>query len=552
MGQVLRGHGIGTGIATGPALHMGAPIPEPDHAPLQGSAEQAWESASFAANHVSEYLASAASSLEGEAKDILEAQALIAKDSVVLDDVRNRIDGGQNPERAVFEAYARFREMLSTMGGFYADRAADLDDISQRIRAEIAGIPAPGVPKSTEPFVLVATDLSPADTAMLNYDLVRALITEGGGPTGHTAILARSKGLPAIIGCEGALDILEGAEVLVNAAHGTVIVDPSEEDLKQAEEERRARTLKLKASKAPGRLKDGIPIALLANLGSPEEAAEAVVAGAEGVGLFRTEFLFLGTSRPPSKEEQVAAYKRLLDAFPKQKVVVRLLDAGADKPLPYLGDEDEANPALGARGYRALLRQEDILNTQLEALAEAGRKTDADLWVMAPMIADTVESAEFTERAHAAGLGTAGVMAEIPSLAVLADQVVQITDFVSIGTNDLTQYAMAADRTLVTVGDYQDPWHPAVLRLIKMLGAASREAGKPLGVCGEASADPDLAAVLVGLGVDSLSMAVTALPEVRLRLTEITLEQTQAAAAAACNAISTELARAAALAILDS
>jgi len=227
---------------------------------------------------------------------------------------------------------------------------------------------------------------------------------------------------------------------------------------------------------------------------------------------------------------------------------VRALDAGSDKPLAFLNDSEEENPALGLRGIRALRAKEDILREQLTALAEAQAATTAELWVMAPMIADPDESEYFVTLAKELGIRVAGVMAEVPSLALMAKEVAAVSDFVSIGTNDLTQYTLAADRLLGSVAHYQDPWHPAVLRLIAMLGDAGREAGKPVGVCGEAAADPNLAVVLVGLGVTSLSMTPAALADVRAELARTTLEQAKARAAAALGASSAAQARAAAAA----
>jgi len=287
-------------------------------------------------------------------------------------------------------------------------------------------------------------------------------------------------------------------------------------------------------------------VPLLANLGSPEEAEEVIRLGAEGVGLFRTEFLFLDAATAPTVDEQRARYVELLRQFPGRKVVVRTLDAGADKPLKFLGAAREPNPALGLRGLRALRAHPDILRDQLTALAAAQDATEAELCVMAPMVADSDETRFFVEQCRSLGLTTVGVMAEVPSIAVVADQVLAIADFVSIGTNDLVQYAFAADRMLGSVAEYQDPWHPAVLRLVKMLADAGTAAGKPVGVCGEAAADPELAVVLVGLGATSLSMAPAALGDVRAALRGVTLEMATAKASAALAASSAAGAREAA------
>jgi phosphoenolpyruvate-protein phosphotransferase (PTS system enzyme I) len=277
----------------------------------------------------------------------------------------------------------------------------------------------------------------------------------------------------------------------------------------------------------PGSTKDGRHIALLANVAKPEDADAALEYGAEGIGLFRTEFMFMASSTAPSVEDQTKAYAKLLARFPGKKVVIRMLDAGADKPLDFLTPENEPNPALGLRGLRTLRTHRQILDDQLEALARADAQTDADLWVMAPMVADEHEAEYFVTLGKARGLKQVGVMAEVPSIALMAQEVAQISDFVSIGTNDLTQYTLAADRTLASVGSYQTAWHPAVLRAIKLIADAGNTHGMPVGVCGEAAADPDLALALVGLGVNSLSMTPLALDDVRANLAGHTMQEAQ-------------------------
>jgi phosphotransferase system enzyme I (PtsI) len=336
--------------------------------------------------------------------------------------------------------------------------------------------------------------------------------------------------------------------VVADAASGVVTANPTDEQVAHAREriEQRANAASLPI--VPGALADGTAVPLLANVGSPKDAPAAVELGAEGVGLFRTEFLFLDSKSAPTVVQQQEKYTELLSFFPGKKVVVRALDAGADKPLSFLNDAHEENPALGLRGLRALRASEQILVDQLTALKGAQDATDADLWVMAPMVADAEETQYFVELGTSLGLNTVGVMAEVPSLAVVADQVLETADFVSIGTNDLTQYTLAADRMLGSVASYQDPWHPAVLRLVKMLGDAGAAAGKPVGICGEAAADPQLAVVLVGLGATTLSMTPAALADVRAELASVTMEQARARAGAALAARTAADARAAAAA----
>jgi len=542
----LRGVGIGQGVATGPVQRMAEALPAPEQVPSTAGADTERARVQEAISHVAADLTRRAAAVDGAAQEVLEAQAMIAEDPTLADEVEERIAAGSTAEWAVHDAFAGFRASLEAVGGYLGERAADLDDIAQRVLARLRGVAAPGVPDPGHPFVLVARDLAPADTALLDLDKVLALITTDGGPTSHTAILAREKGIVAIVGAVDATGLADGETVIVDAASGTVTTEPSAQDLERAAARVAERQAADAAPASPGALADGTPIALLANLGKPGDAADAVARGAEGVGLFRTEFLFLSASQAPTVSAQREAYRELLAAFPGRKVVVRVLDAGADKPLPFLNDAHEENPALGLRGLRALRASEDILREQLTALAEADAETDADLWVMAPMVATVEETAYFTALAREYGLRTAGIMVEVPSSALLADRLLAHADFASIGTNDLTQYTMAADRLLGSVASFQDPWHPAVLRLVAEVGRAGAALGKPVGVCGEAAADPLLAMVLVGLGVGSLSMAPAALSDVRHALADHTLDDARRIAEAALAADDADSARAAA------
>ncbi|MET0989648.1 MAG: phosphoenolpyruvate--protein phosphotransferase [Glaciihabitans sp.] len=546
----LHGVGVGRGSAIGPILRMPEPLPQPEVASHAGDAEAELATVKVALAEVASDLNARGAKAGGEAKDVLEAAALMAQDPSLVDDVAARITAGTTGERAVFEAFGAFQDMLTAMGGYMAERATDLGDVSQRIIANLRGVPAPGIPVSDAPFILVASDLAPADTALLDLEKVLALITRDGGPTSHTAILARSKSIPAIVGVAGALDLTDGTIVVADPASGTVTIDPSAELRAEVEEGIARRKAAASGPLTAGALADGTAVPLLANLGSPKEAAAAVALGAEGVGLFRTEFLFLDSTTAPTVADQEKQYTELLQHFSGKKVVVRALDAGADKPLAFLNAAKEENPALGLRGLRALRASDQILRDQLTALVNAQNATDADLWVMAPMVADSDEADFFVKLGKELGLRTVGAMAEIPSLALVADQVAEVSDFVSIGTNDLTQYTLAADRMLGSVASYQDPWHPAVLRLIKMLGDAGAAAGKPVGVCGEAAADPLLAVVLVGLGATTLSMTPAALADVRAELATVTIEDARAKAAAALSGRTAAESRAAAAAVV--
>jgi len=548
----LHGVGVGRGVVIGPVLSMPGPLAEPAEVGRRpGDAAAEKQAASSAIGSVVVELRDRADRAEGAGREIIEAAIQMAQDPVLADRVGERIEAGATAERAVFEAFRSFQEQLTSLGGLMAERAVDLGDVGQRIIAVLRGVPAPGVPESDTPFILLADDLAPADTALLDLNLVLGFITRGGGPTGHTAILARSRGIPAVVGVGAAAEVAERTRAILDAASGIITVDPSDDQVAQLANRATASTPLVAGRLAAGALADGTRIPLLANLGSPHEAAAAVALGAEGVGLFRTEFLFLGAQTPPSVAEQQRQYEQVLSQFGGKRVVVRVLDAGADKPLAFLDSGHEDNPALGLRGLRALRARQQILTDQLIALknaedASAASGHPAELWVMAPMVADAPETRFFVDLGRQLGLKTVGVMAELPSIALVADQVLVIADFVSIGTNDLTQYTLAADRLLGSVAAYQDPWHPAVLRLVELLGNAGAAAGKPVGICGEAAADPELAVVLVGLGATSLSMAPAALADVRAELAGVTLERARAKAAAALAADSAPGARTAA------
>ena len=517
--MVIKGVGIGRGVAVGPVIRMAAALPEPSDAPRADSVsaeseiERVTKSLALVNADLNRRAEEAANGDEGakQAAPILQAIAMFASDPALAQSINTLIEQGKTAERAVLEGFGAVEEMFKAIGGYQGERAADLHDVGQRVIADLMGVPAPGVPVSDTPFVLVAEDLSPADTAGLDLDKTLAIVTSQGGPTSHTAILARARGIVAVVSAAGADDLKNGETVIVNAAESTITTEPSDEQVAAAE------AAKAKAAKAkelrgkPGATKDGYHIPLLANVGKPSDGKTALEYGAEGVGLFRSEFLFIGNAEPPSVEEQTKAYAELLAQFPGKKVVIRMLDAGADKPLPFLTPEDEPNPALGLRGLRTLRTHMNVLEGQLKALAAADAQTDADLWVMAPMVADAHEAAYFVKLGKSFGLKKVGVMAEVPSIALMAD------------------------RTLGSVANYQTAWHPAVLRAIKLIADAGNANGMPVGVCGEAAADPDLAVVLTGIGVNSLSMTPVALDDVRAELAGVTLEEAQEKAAKALN-----------------
>jgi len=551
-----EGVGVGTSAVAGPVALMGQAPPEPPD--IQATASPGDERAkAFAAlASVAADLRARGSAAGGTTEDVLEAQAMIAEDPELADGVRARTDAGKTAARAIHETFAEFHDTFSGLGDYLAARVADLDDIAARAVAAASGVPMPGLPRRSEPYVLVAADLAPADTALLDRHLVLALVTAEGGPTSHTAILARAMGIPAVVGAAGVLALADGTTVLVDPSIGIVTAHPSTEAMEAAV----ARSCAAAAADTltgPGLTSDGTAVKLLANIGGADDVPAALAADAEGVGLFRTEFLYLGCDEAPAFEAQVKVYKEVFDAFPQgSRVVVRTLDAGADKPLPFVPLGEEPNPALGVRGLRAFRafggRNEAVLRTQLLAIHEAAGTSAPEVWVMAPMVNEATEAEWFCDLAAACDLdvagGRVGIMVETPASALTAGAILAgRTGFASIGTNDLTQYTMAADRMLGAVGALQDPWHPAVLKLIGAAGSAGQAAGKPVGVCGEAAADPLLACVLVGLGVRSLSMAPSAIAEVRAALAARTVEECGAMAARATGAATARDARKAAL-----
>ncbi|PBC76893.1 phosphoenolpyruvate--protein phosphotransferase [Streptomyces sp. TLI_235] len=534
-GAPLTGIGVGRGVAAGPVAKA-APAPElPPPRPVTDPAgETAAVRAALAA--VVADLEARAARAGGTAADVLTAQAMIAADPVLAVRAAELVAAGTDGPHAVTAAYEGFRGALLAAGGYFAERAADLDDLRDRAVARLLGLPPPGLPDPGHPCILVADDLAPADTADLDPAKVLALVTVRGGPTSHTAILAKALGLPAVVGCAGAGALRDGQSVLVLAADGTVHPDPAPEAVRRATEEDRARRARAARSTGPGRTADGHPVALLVNLGAAHELAAAAAADSEGVGLFRTEFLYLDREQAPGLAEQTAAYRAVFEAFAGRRVTVRTLDAGADKPLPFATAADEENPALGVRGLRTATRDPQLLETQLAAVAAAARGSGAEVRVMAPMVSLPAEAADFAARVRAHGLPLAGAMVEVPAAALRADRLAEACDFLSIGTNDLAQYTFAADRTLGALADLLDPWQPALLDLVAATAQGAAPHGVPVGVCGEAAADPDLALVLVGLGVTGLSAAPACLPEVRAALAGHTLADCRRLAAIARSA----------------
>ncbi|MDA3628559.1 phosphoenolpyruvate--protein phosphotransferase [Saccharopolyspora sp. WRP15-2] len=524
----LTGVGVSSGRASGPVARVADPLPEPPATPAPTDPTAEAERIRPAADAVAERLFQRAARVEGDAKAVLETTAAMAMDPALISQAEQQVTARSLPApRAIFEAANGFADALRAAGGYMAERARDVQDVRDRIIAELHGVTPPGVPELERPSVLLARDLAPADTADLDPGLVLALVTEEGGPTSHTAILARALGIPAVVAVRGVLEAPDAVGAVVDGDSGEVEISGEEVAVQAAE---RAAAVEWNGI---GATADGEPVKVIANVGSAADARAAADAGAQGIGLFRTEFCYLAADDEPSVETQRAAYREVLEPFAGKPVVVRTLDAGADKPLAFLDMGVEPNPALGVRGLRVAFDRPDLLDRQLAAIAGAAADSGAEVSVMAPMVATAAEAAWFAERVRAAGLPRAGVMIEIPAAALSAPEILAAVDFVSIGTNDLAQYVFAADRMAGALAELNDPWQPALLRLIAQVGEAGRELGKPVGVCGEAASDPQLAGVLAGLGATSLSMAGAAVPAVGAALAEHPMAAFRQAAEAA-------------------
>ncbi|GAB3574020.1 phosphoenolpyruvate--protein phosphotransferase [Amycolatopsis endophytica] len=540
MSETLSGVPVSPGRASGPVVAVAEPAAAPASGPAPSDPQAEAARIAPAAQVVVERLEALAERAAGDAATILLTTAAMAGDPALISEAERLVAAeGRPAPRAVYEAANGFAKALSAAGGYMAERVRDIEDIRDRVVAELQGTAPPGVPDLSGPSVLVARDLAPADTAGLDPALVLALVTEEGGPTSHTAILARSLGIPAVVAVRGLL-ALHADALSVDGDTGTVEAIDAAAPVVSAVRQGAAEW------SGVGRTSDDHVVKVLGNVGSPADAKAAAEAGAEGVGLFRTEFCYLDAPSEPSVAEQRAAYGAVLEPFAGKPVVVRTLDAGADKPLAFLSPETEPNPALGVRGLRVAFDRPEVLDRQLEAIAGAAADSGAEVSVMAPMVATAAEAEWFASRVRAAGIARAGVMIEVPAAALAAKEILEAVDFVSLGTNDLAQYTFAADRQLGAVAALNDPWQPALLRLIALVGTAARESGKPAGVCGEAAADPVLARVLTGLGVTSLSMNAAAVRAVGASLAAVTLAGCESAARAALTAANPAAAREAA------
>jgi phosphotransferase system enzyme I (PtsI) len=547
----FHGIGVSAGTAVGPLVIVTpAPKAPTDEAPTTDAAAAA-DVVRGVLEDVALGLEARAAKASEHARPILEAGAMMARDPGLAMGIDNQLKAGKGPTTAVTAAVEEICVMFEALGGYMAERVTDLRDVRDRAVARLLGKPEPGVPTLTEPSILAAQDLAPAETATLTAETCLGIITEAGGPTSHTAILASQLGIPAVVQAVGIMAVPFGTLVAIDGGVGEITVNPTAEESAMLQERKRRRAAALAGGTGNGATKDGYPVALLANIGTLDDARKAAKQPVEGVGLFRTEFLFLDRDTMPTVEEQTATYTEVFEAFGTRRVVVRTLDAGADKPLKFADLGPEENPALGRRGIRLGMIRTDVMDAQLEALAAAYKATGADVRVMAPMIATQAEATWFAEKVRKLGLPKVGVMIEVPAAAIRSRGILYHVDFASLGTNDLQQYTMAADRMQGELADLLNPWEPALLDVIALACEGGQAMGKPVGVCGEAGGDPGLALVLAGLGVSSLSMAPGKVPAVRTALGLHTLTQCQQMAAAARAATNAVEAKAAVLKMAD-
>ncbi|MGQ9371351.1 phosphoenolpyruvate--protein phosphotransferase [Azospirillum sp. ST 5-10] len=471
---------------------------------------------------------------------IFKAHQELLDDPEMVAEAHARIDQGASAGwawRAVYEERAATLAQLSD--ALLAGRAADLRDVGRRVLRLLAEVRGTAAALPDHPVILLAEDLEPSDTAKLDPAMVLGLCTGGGGATSHTAIIARSLDIPAVVAAGPAvLDLENGREAILDGDGGVLVADPSERDRARAETARVAVGERREAERLdrykPAITTDGKRVEVAANISDPAEAAQAVEAGGEGVGLMRTEFLFLQRDLPPDEEEQLAAYRTMVRAMNGLPIILRTLDIGGDKNVPYLRLPAEANPFLGVRGIRLCFEREDLFRTQLRAMLRAA--ADGPVRIMYPMIATPDELArakaitEEVRREVGADPVELGIMIEVPSAVMMADRLAREVDFFSIGTNDLTQYVLAMDRLHPVLAPRADGLHPAVLRMVERTVAAARDAGIWVGACGGIAGDPAGAVVLAGLGVSELSVAIPAVPSVKARLRGIAMADAEAAA----------------------
>lgn len=465
----------------------------------------------------------------GEEKaGILEAHMLMLEDPMFVDDIKKAIEEGNSAEDAVFTATEKIKEMFETIPDPYLrERAADVKDVGSRLYRTLLGGKDIAQLDTNEPIIVVANDLAASELIAISENNVVGLVLSQGGPTSHMAIIAKSLNLPAVSGIDISL-ISDNCLLIVDGIRGEITINPSSDVLMQTknniEKLQREQEEALSLKDLPAVTPDGLKIELWGNIAHPDEASAVLSSGGSGIGLFRTEFLFMNRNTPPSEDEQFEAYRKVLDEMKPHPVVIRTLDAGGDKEIPYLNIPKEDNPFLGYRAIRIGLTEEQLLITQLKALIRSS--ICGNLYIMFPMISSLWEirraktliqkaASQLDDKGMRYGKLKVGIMIEIPSAAIMAEELAKEVDFFSIGTNDLTQYTLAVDRGNSKVSQWYDHLHPAVLKLIAMTSKAAKTQKIELGICGEMAGDPFALPFLLGLGFDELSMSPPAIPKIK-------------------------------------
>ena len=478
---------------------------------------------------------------------IFEAHLLVVNDPELIGPINQKIaDEAVNAEYALHEVSSMFVTLFEGMDDEYMSaRASDIKDVTNRILAHLLGVHIPNPSNINEQVIIVANDLTPSETAQLDRNYVLGFITDIGGRTSHSAIMARSLEIPAVVGAGTATTTIQNGDwLIVDGLSGQVLVNPTADVI--ADYQEKAQSYRTQQAEwvtlvnEQTMSKDGVHIELAANIGSPSDLDGVLRHGAEGIGLYRTEFLYMGRENLPSEDEQFTAYKTVIEGMKGKPVVIRTLDIGGDKHLPYLPLQEEMNPFLGHRAIRLCLDQQELFRTQLRALLRAS--VYGNLKIMFPMIATIQEFREAKsilleekEKLIAEGIAVSaaievGMMVEIPATAVMADIFAKEVDFFSIGTNDLIQYTMAADRMNEKVSYLYQPYNPAILRLIQMVIKAAHQEQKWVGMCGEMAGDELAVPLLLGLGLDEFSMSATSILKTRALLKQLTVPEMQSLA----------------------
>ena len=510
-GTILTGLGVGLNAVRGEVFRVKPQATLPGPAKHAGDATGEKETLRGAIRHVAGYLDELSVKAGETSAEIFEALKMLLEDEDLFETAIAEIESGWNAATAFIVAVDSLDAIFAGDAAF-EERLVDLKDLARRVAAHIAGIHMGLDLPTTGSYVIVGDDFSPADTAQFT-DAVVGVVTIKGGPTSHTAIICRSKSIPALVSCAQAVELVDGMQVLVDPVGDRVVVGGDD-------------SMATKAISFIAKSLDPI-IPVRANIGSLEDSIQAATTAANGVGLFRTELLYLSETTKPSAQKQAKSYAEILRAAPEGPIVVRTIDAGSDKPVPFLDMPHEENPALGIRGFRLIQDHRQFLIDQLESLEVARKETSREVWVMAPMIATASEAIEFAQLARSAGEYKVGIMVETPAIAMAITDLVGKLDFISVGTNDLSQYLFAADRMNAGLGALLNPWQPALVRMLKLIASESEKAGISSGVCGESASDPAFAVVLAGLGFNSVSASRSQVGAVRSALSAVTLEQAQ-------------------------